>query len=160
MLSRFPVSFWLSKFWTRSSKFHFRALTGKRAAASGKWSIMLCVYRFLPRCRYVFGRSANNAPKSMILWQFTTKRYQKSSRHHHTISARPTDSANGRGHQKWPKSGSPPKCHQSANPPNGHLGNHKKAIDLVKDHQIWTSPFRNLQKTLQKKNLKGFRKNL
>ena len=73
--SRFPVTFWLSKFWTRlSSKFHFRALTGKMAA-SGNGNIMLYIYRFLPICRYVLRKSANNALKSMILWRFTTKRY-------------------------------------------------------------------------------------
>ena len=49
--SRFPVSFWLSKFWTRSSKFHFRALTGK-IAASGNGNIMLYIYRFMPICRH------------------------------------------------------------------------------------------------------------
>ena len=116
--SRFPVSFWLSKFWTRSSKSDFRALTGKKAA-SGKGNIMLYIYRFLPICRYVCGKSANNAPKSMILWRFTTKRYQKSSTqaqsHHLSTShwlcqwARPPQMVQVRKASQMPSVGKPPK---------------------------------------------------
>ena len=137
--SRFPVTFWLSKFWTRSSKFHFRALTGKKGRKRDG-SIMLYIYRFLPICGMF---SAGVRIMHQNRW-FCDDLLQNAIRNHrlrhnHTISARPTDSANGRGHQKWPQSGRPPKCHQSASLPNGHLGDHQKTIDLLRNHQIWTS---------------------
>ena len=129
MPSRFPVSFWLSKFWTRSSKSDFRALTGKKAA-SGKANIMLYIYRFLPICRYVFNRSANNAPKSMILWRFTTNAITISSTQapSHRLSTFPTDSANGRGHQKWPKSGRPPSVGKPPKWPSGRPSKNNRFI--------------------------------
>ena len=137
--SRFPVTFWLSKFWTwnlgcKTRVFVFYILTwnfelevqnftsapwrAKRPQA-GNGSIILHIYRFLPRCRYIFGRSANNAPKSMILWRFTTKRYQKSSTqaqsHHLSTShwlcqwARPPQMVQVRKASQMPSVGKPPK---------------------------------------------------